>query len=82
MDEDEARQLRRAGGLETTALAVLLGRAGGSVTYSQAEYQELAERYGGRASMGIHVEITRTGDESTVKVSLIRKEPSQGSLVT
>jgi hypothetical protein len=83
MDENEARRQRREIGLQTTALAVLVGRAGGRVTYTEAEYKALAESYGGPANLGIHVEIRKPGDGSTsVEVSLIRKAPSQGSLVT
>jgi membrane protein implicated in regulation of membrane protease activity len=83
MDENEARRQRREIGLQTTALAVLVGRAGGRVTYTDTEWKALAEQYGGTASLGIHIEVRKPDDGSTsVEVSLIRGKPSQGSLVT
>jgi hypothetical protein len=84
--DDEAKiqaQARREAGLQATALAVLLARAGGKATYTQAEYRELAERYGGFTSLGIHIELSHdAAGEATVEISLIRKDPGQGSLVS
>lgn len=46
--------------LAGAALPVLLERAGGSATFSQADFDEVNRRYGGRVA--VHLERTSNGD--------------------
>lgn len=81
----DAKQIRNTSTLQQGALVVALARAGGSITYSEAEYQRVAERYGGTATLAIHVEVIKApGDEQPgeARLTLIRKEPGNADLVT
>jgi hypothetical protein len=63
-------------------LPVLIARAGGSVTVTRREFEEVAAMYGGTARMAIRMERLDASDalESGVRLTLIRKEPRQGEL--
>ena len=60
------------------ALPVLVARAGGTVTITRQEFEELAARYGGAARMTVLIE--QVDDGETMRLTLARKEPEQGSL--
>lgn len=71
MDEQQ-RQVH----LQAMGLLVLLDRAGGSVTFTEAEYDAAVERWGGKAAATIHVEVSKAGDRPRqVEVSLARRPP-------
>lgn len=79
--DDGAAEARRKATLQGSALVLLLERAGGRISFTEAEYQEAAARYGGTSSLAIHVEILRTeGQPDRVELTLVRKAPSQGEL--
>lgn len=70
--DDQQRQRT----LQAMGLFVLLDRAGGSVSFSEAEYHEALERWGGRTVATIHVEHSKTGDRpDRVELSLARRPP-------
>lgn len=70
-------------GMQTIGLAVLLARAGGSVTFDVAEHTALLERYGGRTNMTIHMEILKgPGEKRSLRFTLARKAPGNAELVT
>lgn len=54
------------------ALVVLLDRAGGSITYTEAEYQAAAARFGGTAAVGILLEVVDTAT-MTARLELVRR---------
>lgn len=60
------------------ALPVLIGRAGGSVTITRAEFDEIASRYGGPSQMTITME--RIGEGDAIRLTLVRKPARQGEL--
>lgn len=80
MATDENKTLRASTAMQQAALVVLLERAGGSASYTEAEYQAIAARFGGTAHLAIHVEVVRTGDVPTVELRLIRKAPANAEL--
>lgn len=83
MATDKNEALRASTAMQQAALVVLLERAGGSASYTEAEYQAIAARFGGPASLAIHVEVVRKGDSPpTVELQLIRKAPAQGELMS
>lgn len=83
MDQDKNEALRLSTSMHTAALVVLLDRAGGQASYTEADYRAIAERYGGSANLAIRVEVVRKGDSPpTVELQLIRKAPAQGELVS
>jgi hypothetical protein len=59
--------------LAGVALPVLIDRAGGSVTFSQADFDAVSERYGGRAA--VHLERTPDGRYTA---SLVRSKRKSG----
>jgi hypothetical protein len=83
--ERAAAEARRLAAMQTMALVVLLERAGGKVTFSQAEYQAIVDGHGGTSMMAIHAEALAPvldADPDHVAVSLITKAPGQGELVS
>lgn len=80
-DKDQA--LRDSAAMRQAALVVLLDRLGGRATYTEADYQAIAERFGGPANLAIHVEVVRKGDgPPAVELQLIRKAPANAELVS
>lgn len=66
--------------LTTAALTVLLDRAGGTLEYSEEEYEAIAARYGG-ASLAIHLDIVdTTGRPRSFRATIIRKTPANAEL--
>jgi hypothetical protein len=83
MTDDELQAAaRRTSMLQTAALVVLLERNGGSLTFTEAEYQAIVDRYGGSRLMAIHHEVLRSSAGDEVRFTLVRKEPGQGELVS
>jgi hypothetical protein len=71
------------GALHMAALVILLERAGGSVTYTEAEYQEVLARHGGKTMMVVHTEVlkeTRKEKPDQVRLTLVRKPPGNAEL--
>ena len=60
------------------ALNVLVARAGGTVTITREEYEEVATRYGGTQAMSLIFE-TLPGTD-TLRVTIYRSSPKQGEL--
>ena len=71
------------GALHMAGLVILLEWAGGSVTYTEAEYQEVLARHGGKTMMVVHAEVLKdTGKEKPdqVRLTLVRKPPGNAEL--
>lgn len=82
MADDDTR-LRQQAQLTNSGLVVLLARAGGSATFTEAEYQQAAEQYGGLSRLAIHAEVVRDGDRAPyVRLALVRKDPANAELVS
>jgi hypothetical protein len=64
------------------ALPVLIARAGGSVTITHREFEEVLARYGGSSQVAIRMERLDASDpqESGIRLTLVRKSPEQGEL--
>jgi hypothetical protein len=79
---DDAKAMRRQTALEQGALVVAIARAGGSISFTEAEYQAVAERYGGTASLAMHIDVLAApgGKPDEVKITLIRKAPANAEL--
>ena len=60
------------------ALPVLVARAGGSVTITRQEFEEIAARYGGTSKMALRME--RIGEGDAIRLTLVRKPAAQGEL--
>jgi hypothetical protein len=86
MDETQKAQAaaRREAALQTMGLTVLLERNGGRLRFTKAEYEAVVGRYGGSAAMAIHMEVLAPPgqDPDEISLTLIRKEPGQGDLVS
>ena len=62
---------------------ILLDRAGGSLTYTEAEYQEVVARHGGKTMMVLHAEVLKhsgTEKPDQVRLTLVRKPPGNAEL--
>lgn len=62
--------------IANNAVPVLIGRAGGSVTITQREFEDVVARYGGAAKMTIRMERIES-PEPGIRVTLVSK-PRQG----
>lgn len=83
MDDTERRKAFAASETQRAGLVVLLERAGGRTTYTEAEYQAIAARYGGPTNLAIHLEVLRSeGKPDEVQLTLIRKSPENAELVS
>lgn len=64
------------------AMFVALGRAGGRLTYTKAEYDEILARYGGSGAT-IHIEVLRAeGQPEEIQLTLVNKPPANADLVS
>lgn len=83
MIDEKARQKAQAeDGVKMLGLVVLLARAGGSATFTQDEFEEVLERYGGPTNVVVHHEVSHVGDRQQVELTLVRKPARQGDLVS
>lgn len=70
-------------GMQTIGLAVLVARAGGTVTIEMNEHEAARERYGGKLGMSMHMEIVKgPGEKRSLRFTLTRKPPGNAELVT
>jgi hypothetical protein len=76
---DPEQLARNKVAIANNALPVLLDRAGGSVTITQREFDELASRYGGPTNLTIRMERV-DGPEPGIRLTLARQAPRQGDL--
>ncbi|MEA2677181.1 MAG: hypothetical protein QOJ81_1322 [Chloroflexota bacterium] len=65
--------------IANNALPVLLDRAGGSITVTLREFEELAARYGGATNLTLVMEKIDS-PEPGFRVTLVSKKPGQGDL--
>lgn len=83
MDPDKNEALRQSVETQRAALVVLLDRAGGRASFTEADFQAVTEKYGGSLNLAIHTEVVQRGNSApTVELQLIRKAPAQGELVS
>lgn len=71
--------------MQMAALVILLDHRGGSLTFTEAEYQAVVARHGGKTRMALHAEVIgRTGAETPdqVRLTLIRKPPGNAELLS
>ena len=71
--------------MHMAALVILLDRVGGSLTFTEAEYQAVVARHGGKTMMAVHAEvISSPGAEKPdqVRLTLTRKPPGNAELPT
>lgn len=61
------------------ALAILLDGAGGSLTFTEAEYNRVLERYGGRARVNIRFEVTREVGRPDAVLARIENKRAQNA---
>lgn len=73
------------GALHMAGLVVLLERVGGSLTFTEAEYQAVLTRHGGKTMMVVHAEVLKAPDAARpdeVRLTLTRRPPGSGELPT
>jgi hypothetical protein len=75
---DPEMEARNRAKVANNALPVLIGRAGGQVEITKAEFEEIASRYGGPSQMTIQMD--RIGEGDAIRLTLVRKPPLQGDL--
>lgn len=71
------------GALHMAGLVVLLERVGGSLTFTEAEYQAVLARHGGKTMMVVHAEVLKEADKASpdqVRLTLVRKPPGNAEL--
>lgn len=69
--------------LHMAELVILLERLGGSLTFTEAEYQPSVARHGGRTMMVVHAEVIKragTDKPEEVRLTLTRKPPGNVEL--
>ena len=72
---------RRTRALLHAALTLLIHRAGGSLAFTDAEYQQVLAFYGGATRMNLHFEVVReAGKPDTVHLRLENKPPANADL--
>ena len=79
---DEARRIALAKAhedMQLGALVVAIERAGGTLTYSATEYEAIAERFGGRDSIGIEIRAETGPDGPSARLTLVRRSPDPGT---
>jgi hypothetical protein len=75
------KERRAAVAMANMALTVLTARAGGAIEIPVDEYQEIVERYGGKARATAIVEMLEGGGPKRVRVTLVSREAKQGDLM-
>lgn len=71
--------------MHMAALVILLDRSGGSMSFTEAEYQAVVARHGGKTMMAVHAEVIRRGgtdEPDQVRLTLIRKPPGNAELAS
>ena len=82
-DTKTPKQQMNESALRLAALTVLLDRVGGSLSFTEAEYQSIAERFGGRTNLVVHLEVIKDGARAPeVQVKLLSKPPGNADLVS
>jgi hypothetical protein len=72
---------RRKRALLDAALTLLLHRAGGRLSFTEAEYHAVLDSYGGSARMNMHYEIVRQdGQPDRIELLLEQRPPRNGEL--
>lgn len=69
--------------LHMAGLVVLLERVGGSLTFTEAEYQAVLARHGGKTMMVVHAEVLKDADKARpdqVRLTLVRRPPGNAEL--
>jgi len=78
----DASDIKRRSTMQAAALVVMLERAGGTASYTEAEYQAIAERYGGTSNLAIRFEVLEDeGKPREAKLTLVRKKAENAELV-
>jgi hypothetical protein len=62
------------------SLVVLLDRAGGKLTFTEAEYNTVLVEYGGRTSLNVRLEIVHDASGPAIEVRLESKRPRNAEL--
>jgi hypothetical protein len=76
-------EVRVSVAMQGIMLAVLVGRAGGSITVAADEYLEIVERYGGKANVKLSfVKISAPGKPDAFRATLVNVKSSQGELMS
>lgn len=82
-DEEMRQAAARTAAMQAMGLTVLLARAGGAATVTEAEYEEILARFGGKTNMAIHIEaVGSAGGPAEVQLTLVRKPPANADLVS
>jgi len=78
----DASDVKRRATMQAAALVVMLDRAGGKASYTEADYQAIAERYGGASNLAIHFEVIEDeGKPRVAELTLVRKKAENAELV-
>lgn len=83
-DDDEAarKKAQLLSYFQTAGLYVLLDRAGGELTFGEADYAAVQAKHGGAGTATIHIEVARTGaGPQEITLKLVRKPPGNADLV-
>jgi hypothetical protein len=80
MDDKEAARRRRMAALERAALVVLIDRAGGSVSYTQGEYDAVGAKHGGMRNLVIRELVEKGEGAPVVRLTLARRAPANADL--
>lgn len=82
MAETDPEAARRQRAMLDAALTVALERLGGSITFTDEEYQAVRDRHGGAAT-NLRLEVVRgPGVPDAVRVTLEERRPEPGELVS
>ncbi len=83
-DEPERKRAFDQEQLQRAALMLLLEQHGGTLTFTEAEYQAVAARFGGPSRLAMNIEVAEvpTTGEREITLTLVGRAPSNGRLVS
>ncbi|MCZ7536094.1 MAG: hypothetical protein M5T61_09330 [Acidimicrobiia bacterium] len=74
---DAARTQRHRTAMAHSTLTILLDRAGGRVEFTEADYQRVVARYGGRSEMNLRLEVVRQAGRPDMLVARLERKPAK-----
>lgn len=82
MTPGDSRAAKKDTAVKISALTVLLDRAGGRITFTEADYQAVITKYGGPSMLVIHSDVVRDGSRPIeIRLRLLSRAPKNGELV-
>lgn len=84
MDDQQAKAARVTAAMKEAALIVLVERVGARFTFTEAEYDAVVARHGGKTRLWVAVEVSKSSasGERSVEIRLEEKAPRNAELMS